>query len=550
MGRPSKLALEGSGMQRGIRTTDGSSSGTGHDERNRPTETPAGNIKEITTHYLIGNHHPKDEPPTWDWQTDVGHAALPGPGNFAGHLSSVCDVLELPAKNTGMEKYGSPYPGSGLSTTVRSSNGVDQISGNNSVQYGNSRWGELNADTSMHDAVQSLVLSTLYHNSGCSVHQMNVVPSYEPHTTNDGQELISNHALSGIYLGKTNIPCSIGDIISSDTLQFPAGADDVHQSLKFGDFESSLESSKLDHFDLPRSLMTDPIVHKMGQMHNYGDVLDSLLVDDSYQSQEPAGICSVQDQFTSKFDSEVNSFLDMTSSDQQSKKVIGLETDGDDVFESIRSANGGKATPRSEQANRTGSFQATNASGSSTALAAVQSQQGSTGYVHFGILPSFDQNVVSKTEQYAARQGQEESASSPDSARSTRDDAAVRTVTMSDETKNNMDSIAEWVFQLQQRYVDNNEEETPAVFLSNDLIRVCRDLFIDGVPFEQQIENSIQYWKSQELPDENIMVGAEHWRLFNHFHPLYANYVSMGGTWNHNLKLKFEVGKNYGCNAL
>lgn len=549
MGRPSKLALEGSCMQRGgARTTDGNS-GTVHDERNnRPTETPAVNVKDIATHYLVGNHRLKDEPPTWDWQADVSHTTLQGQGNFVGHImSSVCDIPEPLAKNIGMEKYGSQYPSSGLSTTVRCSNGTDQISGNNSVHYGNSRWGELNANASMHDAVQSLVLSALYHNSGCSVHQMNVVPSYEPHTTNEGQELISSHALSNIYLDKTNIPCTVGDIVSSDALQFPAGADDEHQSLKFGDFESSLES-KLDHFDLPRSLMNDPIVHKMGQMQNYGDVLESLL-DDSYQSQEPAGICSAQDQFTSKFDSEVNNFLG-TTSDQQNKKVIDLETDGNDVFESIRSANAGNVhlspsittTPRSEHANRTSCFQAANTSGSSTTLA-IQSQQGSTGYIHFGILPTFDPNVASKMEQYSTTQGPEEESVSPVSARSARDDAVVRTVTMSDETKNNMDSIAEWVFQLQQRYVDNDEEDTPAVFLSDDLVTVCRDLFIDGVPFEQQIESSIQYWKSQELPDENIMVGAEHWRLFNHFHPLYANYVSVGSTWNHNLRLKFEVRK-------
>lgn len=601
MGRPSKLTTESSGrLQRGLRTANGSGSSRmmSHDDdddddqlRHGPALESAlqGGAKEfVPQQYLARNHCAKEEPFTWgEWpmdQTIVGHAAhLDAVGNMGrvgggggGQMTAgVCDFLvDSPSVDRiGMEDYGSSHPVGRLLAApfsggeqTSSSSCLSQISSSNSislgpVHYGNSRWNKLSADAAAAavvskqgtSTVQPVLLNSLYHNSGGSVRQMNSsISPYEPLTSSGGgQGPVLNHAVSKAYHdSKANIPVAVNGNVSPELIQFSTDAVGMRQSVKLGQLDPLLhhhhQQLKLEHFIPSQSLNSLKSGEGGGQIQNFGDMLESFLLDGSCQSQSQERVLG-----HGKYDVGSNYVGMTTATDQQQNP----QTNGDCTFAGARLVPGnGNNVSRSisvasqlERRNHTASCaRAANVSPSSIGFGQQQQQQQQRSDAYL----DFDASVASAEPKATEQQQQRCAASSsppdlsPISTGSARDDAVVPMLQMSAETKNSMDSIAEWVFQLQQSYVDGNEEEAApaaAAALSEDLAEVCRGLYVDGVPFEQQIERSTQYWKKQELPDENIMVGAEHWRLFNHFHPLYANYVSMGSTWNHSIRIKFEV---------
>lgn len=539
MGRPSKLAMENQGLMRSLRHTN-SNSGTNHAEQNtsshQMTANP-GRSKDLASHYLMGNHHPKEEPRSWDWPMEqpAGHSYHTDLGQFAGQLE-VCDLFDSPAKHVGMDSYTAGHLGAGhlgnvLLTPSCSSNSGDRNSSSSCLslmssaspdgplQCTNSGWGEMGGgvvDISKSVAAQPVPLNALYHSSGGSVQHMVAVQSYQPSTTSS-QEI---QLFTKLYHEKNNIPQCLGVSSSGDDM------------LHFSPNSASLQqpSWKLGHYDQDKEMK---------------EMLESLLY--PCQTQEHINDYNNDlERFDLKYESPVSFMNPPLGQQQMADRNHGgnknlPENNGIFPYNCGQpSVNGQKkeSEPVNNDSMRIAEVRLSHAQDRSDNCSAG-SKASSTSLslppqtVPCGVPQVYAPIVVSPSEESnkgAAAAGLFPPLSSQ--------------INMPDEARTGFNSAKEWLVKIQNHLTDDNEfedEVREADSLSDELTELCKGLLIDGIPFEQQIERSAHYWRSQDLPDENIMVGAEHWAIFNHVHPLYTNFVNVGSTWNHNLRVKFEV---------
>lgn len=538
MGRPSKLAMENQGLMRGMRHTN-SNSGTIHAEQNtssRQVIANAGQPKDLTSHYLMGNHHPKEEPRTWDWPLEqpAGHPYHTDLGHFAGQLTGVCDLFDSQAKHVGMDGYAAGHLGNALLTPSCSSNSGDRNSSSSclslmssaspdgAMQCTNSGWAEMGGDISKSVAVQPVPLNALYHSSGGSVQQMADAQSYQPSTTSS-QEI---QLFTKFYHEKNNIPQCLGvSSTGDDMLHFSPNSVGLQQSWKLGHYDQDKEMKE----------MLESLLYPCQTQEHISDYSNDLeRFDLKYESAVPFMSLPLGQQQMADRNHGGNKNLPESNGifpyncGQPSLNVQKKEIELVDPT-SVRSLNNGSACSvtevrLSQAPDRSDRFSSPSKA-SSTALS-VPPQTVPCG------LPQYNGRVVSppvESNKLAA--------------------AAVRfpsssQINMPDEARTGFNSAKEWLVKIQNHLTDDNEfedEVQEADSLSDELTEICKGLLIDGIPFEQQIERSAHYWRSQDLPDENIMVGAEHWAIFNHVHPLYTNFVNVGSTWNHNLRVKFEV---------
>lgn len=540
MGRPSKLAMENQGLMRGLRHTN-SNSGTNHAEQNTSSRQVTANAvrsKDLASHYLMGNHHPKEEPRTWDWPMEqpAGHLYNTELGQFAGQLTGVCDLFDSQAKHVGMDSYTAGHLGNVLLTPSCSSNSGDRNSSNSclslmssaspdgAMQCTNSGWAEMGGDISKSVAVQPVALNALYHSSGGSVQQMVSGQTYQPSTTNS-QEI----QLFTKFYHEKNIPQCLGvSSTGDDMLHFsPNSVGNLQQSWKLGHYDQDKEMKDMLESLLYPCQTQEHINDYSSDLERFDLKYEQAV---SFMNPSPLGQPQMADRsHGGNKNLPENTGIFPYNCGPPSVNGQKKEPERVDPTNNVRSLNNGSiciSEVRSLTQDRSDHFSAPGKA-SSTSLN-VPPQTVPCG------LPQFDDGPVVSPSAESNKLAAAAAVRFPPSSQ----------INMPDEARTGFNSAKEWLVKIQNHLTDDNEfedEVQEADSLSDELTEICKGLLIDGIPFEQQIERSAHYWRSQNLPDENIMVGAEHWAIFNHVHPLYTNFVNVGSTWNHNLRVKFEV---------